>query len=107
MSLNSAPPPATPCSAGPDCQFFDVSRGTFRHLDVVVRTIRSVPTWDYDTYMTFFQEANFLRSEFKVQSIKFKFQPFISFFVAAASTVRTLCSSWGRVLTPPPRPVPS
>lgn len=48
-------------SPDPSGKFFDVHRGTFRQMDVVVRAIRGVEKWNYEQYMTFFHEVNCLR----------------------------------------------
>jgi len=42
-------------------RFFDVSLGTYRHMDVTVRTIRDVSDWDVELYLSFFKEVNSLR----------------------------------------------
>jgi len=42
-------------------EFFDVHRGTFRHMDVTVSVIKQTGDWSYEHCITFLQEANFLR----------------------------------------------
>ena len=42
-------------------KFFDVYRGTYRHIPVAMRKVRKTEKWNEELYRTFYNEIDFIR----------------------------------------------